>query len=58
MNDTIHRARELYAASMGPDHLWHDRILRGDCDTAPNMRPFLEQAEREALAHPAEDIHE
>ena len=54
----IQIARQAYASTLGPDHLWHNRILAGLCDTAPNMRPFIEQAEREALKHKVEVMDE
>ena len=54
----MNRARELYAATFGPAHLWYNRILAGECDNAPNMRPFIEQAERDALRDLPEGVEE
>ena len=49
--EILTRARELYADSFGHGHVHRHRIERGDWDTAPNMQPFIVQAERELIAN-------
>ena len=56
--EILTRARELYADSFGHGHVHRERILRGEWDAAPNMQPFIVQAERDVLSNRGEVVEE
>lgn len=36
--------RQLYADTLPDGHLWRERIIAGQCDTAPKLLAFMDDA--------------